>query len=54
MESFQTQLAHVTNRKMDLTPQITALQLQVEDLGRQVEEKGREEEILVVRSSFAF
>ncbi|KIM39560.1 hypothetical protein M413DRAFT_29277 [Hebeloma cylindrosporum] len=49
IESFQTQLAHVTNRKMDLTPQITALELEANALGRQVEEKEREGEILVTR-----
>ena len=37
---------------MDLTPQITALQSQVDALGRQVEEKEQEGEVLVVRSSF--
>jgi hypothetical protein len=37
---------------MDLTPQITALQSQVDALGRQIEEKEGEEEVLVVRSSF--
>lgn len=37
---------------MDLTPQITALQSQVDALGRQIAEKEEEGEVLVVRSSF--
>ena len=51
IESFQTQLAHVMNKRIDLTPQITALQSQLDALGRQTEEKEREGEVLVVRRS---